>query len=34
MRVLIAEHDYPVYTELLRQAAPEIEVLSSGHSAE
>lgn len=34
MRVLIAEHDYPVYTELLRQTAPEIEVLSSGNSAE
>lgn len=34
MRVLIAEHDYPVYTELLRKAAPDIEVLSSGDSAE
>ena len=34
MRVLIAEHDYAVYTELLRKAAPEIEVLSSGDSAE
>ncbi|SEJ38414.1 D-2-hydroxyacid dehydrogenase [Pseudomonas sp. NFR16] len=34
MRVLIAEHDYVIYTELLRKAAPEIEVLSSGDSAE
>ncbi|NBB12446.1 D-2-hydroxyacid dehydrogenase [Pseudomonas sp. SLFW] len=34
MRVLIAEHDYPVYTELLRNAAPDLEVLSSGDSAE
>ena len=34
MRVLIAEHDYPVYTELLRKAAPDIEILSSGDSAE
>jgi phosphoglycerate dehydrogenase-like enzyme len=34
MRVLIAEHDYVVYTELLRKAAPDIEVLSSGDSAE
>ncbi|WP_426141404.1 D-2-hydroxyacid dehydrogenase [Pseudomonas sp. DWP3-1-2] len=34
MRVLIAEHDYPVYTQLLRQAAPELEVMSSGDSAE
>jgi phosphoglycerate dehydrogenase-like enzyme len=34
MRVLIAEHDYVVYTELLRKAAPHIEVLSSGDSAE
>ncbi|WP_296254178.1 MULTISPECIES: D-2-hydroxyacid dehydrogenase [unclassified Pseudomonas] len=34
MRVLIAEHDYPVYTELLRKAAPDIEVLSTGDSAE
>lgn len=34
MRVLIAEHDYLVYTELLRKAAPDIEVLSSGDSAE
>jgi phosphoglycerate dehydrogenase-like enzyme len=34
MRVLIAEHDFAVYTELLRKAAPDIEVLSSGDSAE
>ena len=34
MRVLIAEHDYVVYTELLRKAAPDIEILSSGDSAE
>ncbi|CAM3161052.1 hydroxyacid dehydrogenase [Pseudomonas floridensis] len=34
MRVLIAEHDYPVYTQLLRKAAPDLEVLSSGDSAE
>ncbi len=34
MRVLIAEHDYPVYTQLLRKAAPELEVFSSGDSAE
>ncbi|WP_426111153.1 D-2-hydroxyacid dehydrogenase [Pseudomonas sp. DSP3-2-2] len=34
MRVLIAEHDYPVYTQLLRQAAPELEVMSTGDSAE
>ncbi|OCR23402.1 2-hydroxyacid dehydrogenase [Pseudomonas syringae] len=34
MRVLIAEHDYPIYTQLLRQAAPELEVMSTGDSAE
>ncbi|KPZ29826.1 MULTISPECIES: D-2-hydroxyacid dehydrogenase [Pseudomonas syringae group] len=34
MRVLIAEHDYPVYTQLLRKAVPELDVLSSGDSAE
>jgi phosphoglycerate dehydrogenase-like enzyme len=34
MRGLIAEHDYAIYTELLRKAAPDIEVLSSGNSAE
>lgn len=33
MRVLIAEHDYALYTRLLHQAAPDIEVLSSGDSA-
>ncbi|MGE8350058.1 MAG: D-2-hydroxyacid dehydrogenase [Pseudomonas protegens] len=34
MRVLIAEHDHAVYTRLLRQAAPELDVLTSGDSAE
>ncbi len=34
MRVLIAEHDYPIYTQLLRKAAPNLEVMSSGDSAE
>src|SRR5476649_2850643 len=34
MRVLIAEHDHPVYAQLLRQAVPELEVLTSGDSAE
>lgn len=34
MRVLIAEHDYPIYTQLLRQSAPELEVMSTGDSAE
>lgn len=34
MRVLIAEHDHPVYTRLLREAAPDLEVLTSGDSAE
>lgn len=34
MRVLIAEHDHPVYTQLLREAAPDLEVLTSGDSAE
>jgi phosphoglycerate dehydrogenase-like enzyme len=34
MRVLIAEHDYPIYTQLLRNAAPDVEVMSSGDSAE
>ncbi|MNU59428.1 Glyoxylate/hydroxypyruvate reductase A [compost metagenome] len=34
MRVLIAEHDHPVYAQLLREAAPELEVLTSGDSAE
>jgi phosphoglycerate dehydrogenase-like enzyme len=34
MRVLIAEHDHPVYAHLLRQAAPELQVLTSGDSAE
>ncbi len=34
MRVLIAEHDYPIYTQLLRKTAPDLDVLSSGDSAE
>jgi phosphoglycerate dehydrogenase-like enzyme len=34
MRVLIAEHDYSIYTQLLRKAAPDVEVMSSGDSAE
>ncbi|BAP43997.1 D-isomer specific 2-hydroxyacid dehydrogenase family protein [Pseudomonas sp. StFLB209] len=34
MRVLIAEHDYALYTRLLQQAAPQLEVLSSGDSAQ
>lgn len=34
MRVLIAEHDYALYTRLLQQAAPHLEVLSSGDSAQ
>ncbi|WLH11406.1 D-2-hydroxyacid dehydrogenase [Pseudomonas hefeiensis] len=34
MRVLIAEHDHAVYAQLLRQAAPDLEVLTSGDSAE
>ena len=34
MRVLIAEHDHPVYARLLREAAPDLEVLTSGDSAE
>ncbi|MCY1402604.1 Glyoxylate/hydroxypyruvate reductase A [compost metagenome] len=34
MRVLIAEQDYALYARLLRQVAPELEVLTSGDSAE
>ncbi|MGC5700125.1 D-2-hydroxyacid dehydrogenase [Pseudomonas sp. NFXW11] len=34
MRVLIAEHDHAVYAHLLRQVAPQLEVLTSGDSAE
>ena len=29
MRVLIAEHDHALYAQLLRQAAPDLEVLTS-----
>lgn len=34
MRVLIAEQDYPLYAQLLGDAAPDVEVLTSGDSAE
>lgn len=34
MRVLIAEHDHALYAQLLRQADTDIEVLTSGDSAE
>ena len=34
MRVLIAEQDHPLYAQLLRDAAPDLEVLTSGDSAE
>jgi len=32
MRVLIAEHDYSLYTRLLQQAAPDLDIQSSGDS--
>ena len=32
MRVLIAENDYPLYTQLLQRLAPDLEVQSSGDS--
>ena len=34
MRVLIAEHDYPLYTKLLQQAAPQLDIQTSGDSAQ
>lgn len=34
MRVLIAEQDYAVYAQLLREAAPDLDVCTSGDSAE
>lgn len=34
MRVLIAEQDHPLYAQLLGEVAPELEVLTSGDSAE
>ncbi len=34
MRVLIAEQDHPLYAQLLSEAAPDLEVLTSGNSAE
>ncbi|MEE1924878.1 D-2-hydroxyacid dehydrogenase [Pseudomonas sp. 148P] len=34
MRVLIAEQDHALYARLLREASPELEVLTSGDSAE
>ena len=33
MRVLIAEQDYALYAQLLREQAPDLEVLTSGDSA-
>jgi len=34
MRVLIAEQDYALYAQLLREAAPDLDILTSGDSAE
>ena len=34
MRVLIAEHDYPLYTQLLQRLAPDLQLQSSGDSEE
>lgn len=34
MRVLIAEHDYPLYAKLLQQAAPQLDIQTSGDSAQ
>lgn len=34
MRVLIAEQDYSLYAQLLQQAAPELQVQTSGDSAQ
>ncbi|WP_332846405.1 D-2-hydroxyacid dehydrogenase [Pseudomonas lactucae] len=34
MRVLIAEQDHPLYAQLLNEVAPDLEVLTSGDSAE
>ncbi len=34
MRVLIAEQDHPLYAQLLKEAAPDLDVLTSGDSAE
>jgi phosphoglycerate dehydrogenase-like enzyme len=34
MRVLIAEHDHARYAEILRQAAPELEILGSADATE
>ena len=34
MRVLIAEQDHPLYAQLLAEQAPDLEVLTSGDSAE
>ncbi|MGE8408676.1 MAG: D-2-hydroxyacid dehydrogenase [Pseudomonas sp.] len=34
MRVLIAEQDHLLYTRLLREALPDLEILTSGDSAE
>ena len=34
MRVLIAEQDHSLYARLLGEAAPDLEVLTSGDSVE
>ncbi|MQT27054.1 D-2-hydroxyacid dehydrogenase [Pseudomonas helleri] len=34
MRVLIAEHDYSLYAQLLQQAAPHLDIQTSGDSAQ
>lgn len=34
MRVLIAEHDYSLYAQLLEQAAPHLDIQTSGDSAQ
>ena len=34
MRVLIAEHDYPLYAKLLQHAAPQLDIQTSGDSAQ
>lgn len=34
MRVLIAEHDYALYAQLLQQAAPHLDIRTSGDSAQ
>lgn len=34
MRVLIAEHDHPLYTRLLQQSAPDLDIQTSGDCAQ